>query len=613
MTPAVSVAEYNTIGTGRRTTVNNVVLNVATKNGSGSQSANLILLRSIFAMGIPVAGKNLFPSNIEGLPTWFIIRASEEGWLGARERTDIDVMVCMNDSTAEEDLSSLRSGATVVLNDSLKRFVTRDDLEVFTVPFNKLVTQVSDNTRLRKKIVNVIYVGVLARMLGIEMDAVLEAIDQQFGTKPKAAKMNQDAAQAGYAWASENLDEQFRVRFERREAAKGKVIIEGNEAIAMGMLMGGATVVAWYPITPSSSVCEYLTDYMAKFRHDPVTGQATYAIVQAEDEIASIGMVLGAGWTGARSFTATSGPGISLMSEMAGLSYFAEVPAVIVDIQRMGPSTGLPTRTAQGDIMKAYMLSHGDCKHVLLIPGTMRECYEFAMEALDLAQELQTLVFVMSDLDLGMNKWMADPFDPPSKPIRRGKVLNKDELERRGEFNRYADIDGDGIPYRTLPGTAHPKAAFFTRGTGHTASAGYSERPQDWKANIDRLAKKFETARTMTPPPIVERVEGARVGVIAYGSTEPAVREALHLLRTEREFSPSYLRMRALPFHPAVRQFIEDHSVIYVIDQNRDAQMATVLRGELPELAPKVRSVRHYDGMPIYAQTIIDQILAQEG
>lgn len=610
MTQVVTERSAQVPDTQVKTTINDIVIKVATANGSGSQSANLILLRSIFGMGIPVSGKNMFPSNIEGLPTWFTIRANDNGWLAQRNLTD--VVVAMNKDTVVNDIAELRPGGLLILNESLKAHLNREDILVYTVPFSTIVKEVCDITRLRKKIANVLYVGVVARLLGIDMEEVTAAVEQQFGSKPKAAEMNRNAAELGYSWATENLDSQDRFTLQRSNKTEGKIIIEGNEATAMGMLFGGVTVSAWYPITPSSSVCEYLTTYLARYRHDPETDKATYAIVQAEDEIASIGMVLGAGWAGARSFTATSGPGISLMAEMAGLSYFAEIPAVIVDVQRMGPSTGLPTRTCQADIMSAYHLSHGDCNHVLLLPGSVQECYEFAMESLDLAQQLQTLVFLMTDLDMGMNKWMADPFEPPTKPIQRGKVLTAEDLERLGGFERYADVDGDGIPYRTLPGTPNPKAAYFTRGTGHTTAAEYSEKKEDWQNNIDRLSLKFETARDLVPKPVLDEVDGAKIGLIAYGSTDAAMSEARQKLSETFDITTSYLRMRALPFHSDVRDYIERYDRIYVIDQNRDRQMATILRGELPELAAKIGSIRHYDGMPIDADSIVQHVVDQE-
>ncbi len=610
MPPTMTAAEDEVDQLQETPVINDLVIKVSTVNGSGSQSANFILLRALFSMGIPVSGKNLFPSNIEGLPTWFTIRANEDGWLAQRERTD--VMIAMNARTIQEDVAELHPGGILVVNDALKAHATRDDVLTFVIPYAEIVKQVCEDTRLRKKIVNVIYTGVVARLLGIEMDAIDAGIDHQFGGKPKAIKMNRDAAQAGYDWAGEHLEAQNRYRLQRSNKTAGKMIIEGNEATAIGMLFGGVTVAAWYPITPSSSVCEYLTGYMEKYRHDPATGKATYAIIQAEDEIASVGMVLGAGWAGARAFTATSGPGISLMSEMVGLSYFAEIPAVIVDVQRMGPSTGLPTRTCQGDIAKAYQLSHGDCKHVLLIPGNVAECYEFAMEALELAEQLQTMVFLMSDLDLGMNKWMADPFAPPSKPISRGKVLDAADLERLGGFQRYGDVDGDGIGYRTLPGTPNDKAAYFTRGTGHNAKAEYTEKAGDWKANMDRLSHKFETARALVPASIRHDTEGATAGILAYGSSDDAVQEARHILRERYGIATNYLRVRALPYPVDVIEFIEGHPVVYVVDQNRDAQMATILRGEAMGSAHKIRSIRHYDGMPLNADTVVQQLVEQQ-
>lgn len=591
--------------------LNDAVIKIATKNGSGSTSANLILLRAIFGMGIPVSGKNLFPSNIAGLPTWFTIRANENGWLGLRSRCDI--LVGMNEQTIEEDLREVEPGATVVINESLKRFVTREDIRLYEVPFNTLVKEACADTRLRKLVINMIYVGVLAWLLDIEMDEIQAAIDRQFSTKPSAAKINHDAATVGYEWAQQTIEKLDHLRLQRSDQATGKILIEGNEAAALGLLFGGASVLAWYPITPSSSVCENLTDYFHKYRMDPETGKATFAVVQAEDEIASIGIVLGAGWAGARAVTATAGPGLSLMAEMAGLSYFAEIPAVIIDVQRMGPSTGLPTRTAQGDIASAYQLSHGDCRHVLLIPGSVQECYEFSRTALDLAEHLQTLVLVMSDLDLGMNKWMSEPFDPPAAgPLPRGKVLSAEDLDRVGEFERYRDVDGDGIPYRTLPGTDHPKSPYFTRGTGHNAKGDYTESSEAWKENMDRLARKFESARMLTPKPILEEMKEAKIGIIAYGSTDAAVQEARHLLLEDHGISTSYLRIRALPANGKVREFMDRYDCLYLVEQNRDAQMAGILKSEQPEAAAKIRSVLHYDGMPIDAEMIAGEIAANQ-
>lgn len=585
-----------------------MVIKVATENGSGSQSSNLILLRALFNMGIPVSGKNLFPSNIQGLPTWYTIRVNEDGWLA--QRNHVDLLIAMNAATVVDDLAELAPGAIVVLNENLSHFVTRDDLEVHLVPFNAMVKDLIKDAKLGKLIVNILYVGVAAWILGIEFEALKDGVDWQFAGKKKAAELNKDALRHGYEWARSNLPAQQQFAFRRSTAASGKIMIEGNESSALGLLFGGATFAAWYPITPSSSVCEYLTTYMKQYRHVPESGCATYAIVQAEDELASIGMVVGAGWTGARSFTATSGPGISLMAEMVGLAYFAEVPAVIVDVQRMGPSTGLPTRTSQGDIGKAYQLSHGDCKHVLLIPGNVKECFEFAYESLNLAEEFQTPVFLMTDLDLGMNKWLSEPIEFPDAPLRRGKVLTAEDLDRVDEFARYRDVDGDGVCYRTLPGTNHDQAAYFTRGTGHTETAGYSEKADNWQQNMDRLLRKFDTIRDNVPQPITESTKGARAGIIAYGSSDPAVQEARHYLTERHAMDTSYCRIRALPVNGQVKEFIESHEVIYIIEQNRDGQLAAILRAEYPELATRLLSVVHYDGIALDAESIVNRITA---
>jgi 2-oxoglutarate ferredoxin oxidoreductase subunit alpha len=587
---------------------NDVVITVATSNGTGSQSANLILMRSIFQMGVPVSGKNMFPSNIQGLPTWFTVRANEDGWVARKRETD--VLVAMNVESVEEDIASLRPGATLVLNKSLASHVNRDDLVVHVVPFDDMVTQVCKDARLRKMVVNIMYVGVLAHLLEIDMVEVKSAVGRQFARKASAAATNTEAAVAAYEWAKANLPHtSHRVR--RSTKTQGKIVIEGNQAAALGLVFGGITVLAWYPITPSSSLCEYTIDFLDELRRDAQTGKPTYAVIQAEDELSSIGMVVGAGWAGARAATSTSGPGISLMGEFAGLSYFAEIPAVIIDVQRVGPSTGLPTRVSQGDVWKAYHLSHGDCKHPVLLPGSPRECFEFAALSLDLAERLQTLVFMLTDLDLGMNNWMSEPFTPLEKPIDRGKVLSAEDLERVGQFARYKDVDGDGIPYRTLPGTNHASASYFTRGTGHTEQATYSEKPKDWKSNLDRLVRKFDTARKLLPRPIVEKTPGASIGVIAFGSSDMAVKEARAML-AGRGVAVDYLRLRALPIDTEVRDFVREHRAVYVVEQNRDAQATSILRLEMPERATAIRSVLHYSGLPLDAQSVVDGITEQE-
>ncbi len=591
--------------------VNDFVIEIATSNGSGSQSANGVLLRSIFQMGVTVSGKNVFPSNIQGLPTWYTIRVSKDGWTGARK--EVDLLVAMNVESVADDLRNLRPGGSVILSAELRSFLNRTDIKAHLVPFQELVTTVCPEVRFRKLVTNMIYVGVVGWLLSLDPAEIQQAIARQFKSKPKAADLNRNAAMLGYNWASEHLQNDHALTLERMPVREPRILIEGNAATALGFLFGGVTVVGWYPITPSSSVIENLSGLLSRHRNDPATGKATYAVVQAEDEIGAIGYVVGAGWAGARAMTATSGPGISLMAEMAGLSYFAEIPAVIVDVQRMGPSTGLPTRTCQGDILKAYLLSHGDCRHLLLLPSSPEECYEFAIESMNLAEQFQTLVFLMTDLDLGMNLWMSGDFKPPAGDMNRGKVLTAGDLERLKKFERYRDVDGDGVPWRTIPGTKHPLAAYYTRGTGHTPAATYSEKPEDWKENMDRLTRKFDTARKVVPAPVLERLSADDRAVMAYGTSHVAVMESLEQLRSEAGLDLGYMRLRALPVNGDVRKFLETHRVTYLVEQNRDAQMASILRMEYPELAHKIRSILHYDGTPIDARTITDQILNAEG
>ncbi len=591
--------------------VNDLSVQVATVNGSGSQTANTVLLRSIFQMGIPVSGKNLFPSNIAGLPTWFTIRASKHGYIGRRK--EIDFLVAMNPETGDEDTRDLRPGSAVVYDERLNLKRLRNDLVFYPVPFDQLVAPVCPDAKLRKLVRNMIYDGVLAKLLGIDMEEIHIALQKQFRRKAKAAELNWNAAKAGYEFAEKNLQKGDRFSLERMDETRGKIIIDGNTAAALGAMFAGVTVVTWYPITPSSTLCESLISYMKRYRIDPETKKATFAIVQAEDELAAIGMVLGAGWAGARAMTATSGPGVSLMGEFTGLGYYAEIPAVIFDVQRVGPSTGLPTRTAQGDILSTAYLSHGDTKHPVLFPCSVEECFTMAIEAFDLAEGLQTPVFVMSDLDLGMNNWMANPFPYPDKPISRGKVLSKEDLERLGRFERYRDVDGDAIGYRTLPGTNHPAAGYFTRGSGHNERAQYSERPNDYVNNMDRLARKFETAKQRVPAPEIRNVTNAAVGIIAYGTSHWAIVESLDQLRQEHDIEASYLRLRAFPFNEQAKDFVRCHDRVYVVDQNRDGQMCQLLRLDLDdEDVKKLRSVRHYNGLPIDARSVTDSIVSQE-
>jgi len=590
--------------------VNDFSIQVATVNGSGSQTANLVLLRSLLLMGIPASGKNMFPSNIAGLPTWYTIRASKRGYVARKK--EVDFLVAMNPETAREDVLTLEPGAAVVYDEPLKLNTLRSDVVFYPVPFDKLVTPVCPDAKLRRLVRNMIYDGILAKLLNVDLALMEKALNKQLGKKGKAVALNTGALKAGWDYAEANLPKTDPFWFEPMNETAGKILIEGNTAAAIGCMMAGVTVVAWYPITPSSSLCESLIGYMKKYRVDKATGKATFAIVQAEDEIASLGMVIGASWAGARSMTATAGPGISLMSEFTGLAYYAETPAVIFDVQRVGPSTGLPTRTAQGDILKTAFLSHGDTKHIMIIPSSVEECYEMAIEAFDLAELFQTPVFVMLDLDLGMNNWASKPFTYPEKPVSRGKMLTAEALKRLPEWGRYKDVDGDGIPYRTVPGDGMP--AYFTRGSGHNAKGQYSERPDDYVENMDRLNRKFETARSHVPAPEIDIDSRAKIGFIGYGTSHWAIDESRDQLREETDVHTSYFRLRGYPFTADLATFVDAHERVYVIEQNRDAQMMQLMRLDLtPERISKLRPVLHYSGLPIDARSITDDVLSQEG
>lgn len=588
--------------------INEFSIHVATVNGSGSQSSNTVLMRSIFQMGIPVSGKNLFPSNIMGLPTWFTIRVNKNGYVARTEH--VDILVAMNPQTAVEDVKSLPKGAVCVSPAELNLDKVRQDVTHYVVPFSQLAVEATENIKLRKLITNIIYVGVVAHILDIDQKEIDKAIAAQFEGKEKAITLNVNAAMLGRKWAQENLTKVDPFKVERLDKTKGKIIIDGNGAAALGCMFAGVSVVTWYPITPSSSLCEQLIDYLEKYRKGK-DDKATYAVVQAEDELAAVGMALGAGWAGARSMTSTSGPGISLMSEFAGFGYFTEIPTVIFDVQRVGPSTGLPTRTSQADLMSTYLLSHGDTKHPVLLPGSVAECFEMAVEAFNLAERLQQPIFVLSDLDLGMNNWMSEPFKYPTAPMDRGKVLSKEDLERLGGFARYKDVDGDGIPYRTIPGTEHPKAAYFTRGSGHNEEALYSERSSDYVKLMDRLNKKTETARAIVPQPVIDKVSGAKVGIIAFGSSDFAVEESRDQLK-EAKVPTNYFRLRALPVAAEVVDFVKSLDRVYVVEQNRDAQLQKLIIMDYPELATKLVAITHYTGLPIDAQFITDNILQKE-
>ncbi|WP_291271796.1 2-oxoacid:acceptor oxidoreductase subunit alpha [Geothrix sp.] len=593
---------------GAKTRINDFSIQVATVNGSGSQTANTVLLRAIFQMGVLVSGKNLFPSNIAGLPTWFTIRASAKGYV-ARKASN-EMLILMNPETAKDDIAKADPGALVIYDEPLQLDKLRGDLAYIPVPFQKLVTASCPEPKLHKLVKNMIYVGVAARLLGIDMEEVKKAIAKQLKGKAKAVELNQTACTAGYDWAMENLEDQDHIKVIRDNKTQGLIIVDGNEACALGALFAGVTVVGWYPITPASSLVETFIEYAEEYRKDPKTGKSTVAIVQMEDELASAGVVLSAGWAGARSMTSTAGPGISLMSEFIGMGYYVEAPGVFFNVARTGPSTGLPTRTQQSDVELCAKASHGDTQHINLYPGTMEECFQFSYDAFDLAERFQTPIFVVTDLDLGMQNWSSKPFAYPTKPYDRGKVLNQQQLADMQDWGRYKDVDGDGICYRSLPGTPGGKGAYFTRGSGHNAYAQYSEKPEDYLAVVDRLKRKYETAKTHVPGPVFRNL-GSDKGVLAFGSSDPAVIEAQDIL-AETGLKTDYLRLRALPFTAEVDAFVKEKKVIYIVEQNRDGQMANLFRETYPEYATKFKSVLHYDGHAIDAKCIVDQITAFE-
>lgn len=596
--------------TKRRTIVNDFSITVGTVNGSGSQTSNLTLLRALFKMGIPVSGKNLFPSNIQGLPTWYTIRVSKDGFLARRE--EHEVVVAMNPATFHQDLRDVVPGGAFFYADDIKLDITRDDVITYPMPVKRLSMESDAPTSLRQYVANMVYVGVLAQMLEIDPDMLYQALNFHFKGKTKPIDMNFNVIQAAMEWAKDNLEKRDPYRIEPMNATEGYVMADGNTAAALGSVYGGVQFISWYPITPASSLAEAAIQYLPELRRDPETGKNTFAVIQAEDELAAIGMAVGAGWSGLRALTSTSGPGLSLMTEYAGLAYFAEVPLVIWDVQRVGPSTGLPTRTAQGDLTFTYYLGHGDTEQVILLPGSVNECFEFGWKAFDIAERLQTPVFVLSDLDFGMNQWMTRPFQYPDRSMDRGKVLWEEDLEKlKGEWGRYREVDGDGIPYRTLPGNRHPRAAYFTRGTGHDPNARYSEDPENWEALMARLKKKHETARQYVPEPVVATMENAEIGVIAFGSTEPAIEEARFQL-AQQEVPTDFLRLRAIPFTEEVETFIRSHARIYVVEMNRDGQLNQLLTVAHPEMASKLVSIAYLDGLPLTARRVREAILAEE-
>lgn len=605
----VQSTELASPATGRQPIVNDFQIIVATVNGTGSQTANTALIRALFRMGIPVTGKNIFPSNIQGLPTWFTIRLSKDGYIARRETSEI--LIAMNQDTIAEDVKELPSGGVCIYPEEWKIKQSRDDVIYYPIPVSEIVNTADVPRNLRDYVANMVYVGALAALLEMELEEIEGALDFHFAGKSKPVDLNMRVVRMAYDYAMDNLSKADPFRVERMDATNGMILLDGNSAAGMGAVFGGVSLIAWYPITPSTSLIDAAREYLQELRVDPETGEATYAIIQAEDELAAIGMVLGAGWAGGRSMTATSGPGISLMAEFAGLAYFAEIPSVIWDVQRVGPSTGLPTRTSQGDLLAAYLLGHGDTHHPVLLPSSTKECFECGWRALDLAARLQTLVFVLSDLDLGMNLWMSEPFDYPDQPLDHGKVITAAQIDEMGGFSRYKDLDGDGIAYRTLPGTDHPLAAYFTRGTGHDEHAVYSERPEDWLDNMARLNRKFDTARELVPQPVLEEEENAKFGLISYGSSHHAVVEGRDRLR-EKGVTFDYLRLRALPVNDVTRDFIASHDRVYVFENNADGQMAKILQMEYPELASQVVSLAYLDGLPLTPGRLSEMVLEKE-
>ena len=586
------------------TATNDFVIKFANVNGSGSASANEMFAKSIIRMGVPVSPRNIFPSNIQGLPTWYEVRVTEQGWLG--RRGGVDLMVAMNPQTWEADLKEIETGGYLFYDNSkpMPKSRFREDITVIGMPLTQISNATYDEPRQRQLFKNIIYVGALSQLLGIEAEVIETLIGQQYKSKPKLLDANIHALHLGRDYARDHL-QPIGLHVKKADKIGNRIFVDGNAAAALGCVYGGATVCAWYPITPSSSVAEAFQSYCQKYRVDPETGKYRYAMIQAEDEIASIGIVTGAGWNGARAFTATSGPGVSLMNEFIGLAYFAEIPVTIIDVQRGGPSTGMPTRTQQSDVLACAYASHGDTKHVLLFPEDPHECFEFSAQALDLADRLQTPIFVMTDLDIGMNQRLCEPFVwDEARDYDRGKVMTAEELEAGRDFGRYKDVDGDGIPYRTYPGTHPTKGSYFTRGTSRDPYARYSERGADYIYNMERLLQKFDTAKSLVPQPILRTAnKKAKFGAIYYGSTSPSMAEAIEVLEGQ-DLHLDTLRIRAFPFPESVRQFVLSHERVFVIEQNRDAQLRALLINEFDLNPAHVVKILHYDGTPITARFI---------
>ena len=592
-------------------TVNDVVIKIGTVNGTGSASANGLLMKSIFRMGIPVVGKNYFPSNIQGLPTWYEIRVTGEGYQSRSNR--VDVMVAMNAQTYARDLAEVSPGGWLIYDSTWPRstLLDRDDVTVLGIPLSRMCNEHFDGARARILMKNIAYVGAIAALLDIDLDTITALIEETFAAKQHLIASNMEAIRLGFDYANENFVCPLPKKVAAMDGTKGHIIIDGNTAAGLGCMYAGATVGAWYPITPSTSLMDAFRSFCAQYREDPESGKRTYCIIQAEDELAAIGMVLGASWNGARSFTPTSGPGISLMSEYLGYAYYAEVPAVVFNVQRTGPSTGMPTRTQQADILCCAYASHGDTKHVLLFPADPAECFTMAQMSFDLAERLQTPVMVLSDLDIGMNDWMVPDFEFDEGYVPdRGKVLSAEDLEDMENFYRYLDVDGDGIPYRTLPGT-HPKGAYFTRGSGHTKYGAYTEDSDAYQEVVDRLLLKWETARSIVPEPEIRCAKANKAAILGVGSSDGACKEALDRL-SEQDISLNYCRVRAFPFGDSVREFIEQHKVVYVVEQNRDAQLRSLLMLDSDADPGKLVSILHYDGLPLDAEFVVNGVLEEQ-
>ena len=591
--------------------VNEFSITVGTVNGSGSQTANTTILRSLFKMGIPVSGKNLFPSNIQGLPTWYTIRVNKDGFTARRD--EHEVVVCMNPQSFAQDMRDVTPGGVFFYDDSIKLDITRNDIYSYAMPVKEIMREQKDvPTNLKDLVANMVYVGILAQTIGIELEKIKAALEFHFKGKQKPIDLNYNVVQVAADWARENLEKKDPFYVEPLQMTKDLIMADGNTAAALGSIYGGVQFAAWYPITPASSLAEALIDYLPQLRKRE-DGKNTFAVVQAEDELAAIGMAIGAGFAGLRAMTSTSGPGLSLMTEFAGLAYYTEVPVVIWDVQRVGPSTGLPTRTSQGDLTFTHYMGHGDTEQVILLPGTVNECFEFGWRAFDIAEHLQTPIFVLSDLELGMNQWMAEPFKYPDTPMDRGKVLWEEDLEKiKGDWGRYRDVDGDGIPYRTIPGNKYPASAYFLRGTGHNEEARYTEDADTWARMMDRIKKKYNNAAKFIPAPVIDRQDGASIGIIAFGSTEPAIQEARYQLETDAGIKSDSMRIRGIPFTEEVRKFIESHESNFVVEMNRDGQMYQILLVEYPHLADKLTSVAFNDGLPATAKWVKDSILIKE-